>query len=119
MKSFIITLILSFMCFAGLQAQTQNNNKDQFSVKIKGMGCPYCASAVENEMTKLKGVSNFLIDIQKGTMTFSYPAEKDLSLEEVKEKIKAAGYTPAKAKVVRAKEEEISTKSRQTASMGN
>lgn len=99
-KSIVLTLIIAL--FTAVNTQAQENKTDQFTVKINGMGCPYCASGIENEFRKLDDISDIKIDISTGTLTFAYPAEAKLSLEKVKSKVSEAGYTPVSAKVVRA-----------------
>lgn len=100
MKSIIITSIFVFFTVIGMNAQAPN--VDKFTVEINGMGCPYCASGIENEFKKLADISNIKIDIKTGTLTFNYPNSKSLQLEEVRNRVKKAGYTLASAKAERA-----------------
>lgn len=99
-KSIIITFI--FALFSVMNSNAQEKQADKFTVKINGMGCPYCASGIENEFSKLKDISDIKIDISTGVLTFAYPPEADLSLEKVTDLVKKAGYTPVSANVVRA-----------------
>ena len=99
-KSIIFTLIIALFSIGNIWAQDAKT--DKFTVEINGMGCPYCASGIENEFKKLKEITDIKIDISTGTLTFVYPPEMDLSLEKVKSKVSDAGYTPVNAKVERA-----------------
>lgn len=96
MKSIIITLFLALITTAG-HAQT-----DKFEVRVNGLGCPYCASGLEDSFKELDGISDIKIDIVEGILSFSYPADAKLSLEKVDKQVEKAGYTPKSSKVTRA-----------------
>lgn len=96
MKSIIITLFLTLITTVG-HAQT-----DKFEVEVNGLGCPYCASGLEDAFEDFDGISDIKIDIQEGMFTFSVPAEMKLSIEKVEKTIEKASYTAAKTKVERA-----------------
>lgn len=96
MKSIIITLFLALITTVG-HAQT-----DKFEVEVNGLGCPYCASGLEDAFKDFDGISDIKIDIQEGMFTFSVPAEIKLSIEKVEKTIEKASYTAAKTKVERA-----------------
>lgn len=96
MKSVIITLIVALFTTVG-QAQT-----DKFEVHVNGLGCPYCASGLEDAFKKFDGISDIKIDIQKGLLTFSMPAEANVSIEKVAATVEKASYTAVDTKVVRA-----------------
>ncbi|HET8837474.1 MAG TPA: heavy metal-associated domain-containing protein [Flavobacteriaceae bacterium] len=100
MKSILTTCILVLFSVANINAQEKTN--DQFTVEINGMGCPYCASGVEDQFSKLDHISDIKIDIKTGTLTFDFPTTENLALEDVKKRVKAAGYTLSFAKVERA-----------------
>jgi len=86
---------------ADITAQTANNNRDQFTVKVDGLGCPFCAYGLEKKFKELKGIKNVKIDMETGIFTFTYPSEKELSIERVEKQVDAAGYTPVSTKIVR------------------
>lgn len=99
-KSIVITFIIAL--FSVVNSNAQEASTDKFTVEINGMGCPYCASGIENEFRKLDDISDIKIDINTGTLSFLYPTEANLSLEKVEAKVTEAGYTPVTAKVERA-----------------
>ncbi|HET8809708.1 MAG TPA: cation transporter [Flavobacteriaceae bacterium] len=96
MKSLFVTVIIALFTTVG-QAQT-----DKFEVHVNGLGCPYCASGLEDAFKKFDGISDIKIDIQKGLLTFSMPAEANLSTEKVATTVEKASYTAVKTKVERA-----------------
>lgn len=99
MKSLVI---FTLVFFSAIAVYAQEKTMDKFTVEINGLGCPYCASGIENEFDKLDAISDIKIDIKTGTLTFDYPTNANLNLEKVKAKVENAGYTLSTAKVERA-----------------
>lgn len=104
-----ITLILVGLFTTGLIAQNKkksnkNNkgNKDEITVQVDGLGCPFCAYGLEKKMKELDGVKNFKIEMESGLTSFTYPTEKQISLEEVRHQVTKAGYTPMSLNIKRA-----------------
>ena len=60
-------------------------------MKIEGMGCVACAQASEKAVKKLNGVAEAHVNFATEKMTLQYD-ENHVSLEEIKEAIKKAGY---------------------------
>lgn len=100
----ITTLLFTLFLIAPttVDAQKKKGDKDEFTVMVDGLGCPFCAYGLEKKIKKLKGIKKVKIDMEKAMMTFNYPAEKALTLEDVKKQVDAAGYTAVSSKVVRA-----------------
>ncbi len=61
------------------------------TLKIEGMGCVACAQASEKAVKKLNGVAEAHVNFATEKMTLQYD-ENHVSLEEIKEAIKKAGY---------------------------
>lgn len=97
-KSIIVTLVIGIMTMFNVKAQ---NGMDQFSIQVDGLGCPFCAYGLEKKFKEFKGIKDVKIDIETGDFSFSYPAEKALSLTDVQKQVEKAGYTPITAKIER------------------
>ncbi len=105
-----LSLFIVLSVFIGIPMNAQNKkNKDKkdgivdkFTVQVDGLGCPFCAYGLEKKMQEMKGVKKFKIEMESGLTSFTYPAEKMLSLAEVKAQVDKAGYTPMDLKVERA-----------------
>lgn len=95
MKNIIVFFVLFFMAFT-VQAQT-----DQFTLRVEGLGCPFCAYGLEKKFKDVKGIKNVKIDIQTGKMTFNVPAANNLKLTEADARVSKAGYTAKGISVVR------------------
>ena len=62
------------------------------TLTVKGMKCGGCAKNVENYLKTLKGVSGVAVDLKASTVKVSY--EGNVSLDQMKQKIRDAGYRP-------------------------
>lgn len=79
------------------------SDTDRFTVRVDGMGCPYCAYGLEKKLKELpEAVSNIKVVMETGILTFAYPSSASLSLEQVSKQVDAAGYTAVRISVVRA-----------------
>ena len=111
-KVIITTLVVGMMTMFNANAQKA---MDKFMVQVDGLGCPFCAYGLEKKFKEFKGIKQVKIDIETGDFSFSYPAEKELTLEAVMQQVEKAGYTPITSKIERAngKIEESSSKNSQ------
>jgi len=60
------------------------------TVKIKGMSCQHCVMAVTKALKEIEGLTEVVVDLDKGQATFSETKPVDITM--VKDKIKKAGY---------------------------
>ncbi len=98
-NTIIVTLIIGIMTMFSANAQ---QNMDKFMVQVDGLGCPFCAYGLEKKFKEFKGIKSVKIDIETGDFSFSYPADKALSLADVEKQVENAGYTPITTKIERA-----------------
>lgn len=101
MKNNIIILIAVFLLGISFQATAQSESMDAFTVQVDGLGCPFCAYGLEKKFKELKGIKQVKIAMETGIMDFTYPAEKDLSIERVSQQVEKAGYTPVSVYIKR------------------
>jgi len=103
MKNIIVLTIGFFIAVLGfsnpLQAQT---DKDEITVQVDGLGCPFCAYGLEKKFKEFKGIKNVAIEMETGVMTFDFPAKDSLAIEQIEEKVVDAGYTPVSVEIMRA-----------------
>ncbi|MGB3586908.1 MAG: heavy-metal-associated domain-containing protein [Tunicatimonas sp.] len=99
MKNLII-FILAIFAFAPL-ANAQSNQRDNYTVRVDGLGCPFCAYGLEKKFKDFKGIKDVKIAMETGVFTFSYPADKPLSIERVEKQVELAGYTPVSTEITR------------------
>lgn len=68
-------------------------SNEKTTIKIKGMTCSACSRAVERSLGKMDGVSEVSVNLATEKAAIKYDPEK-VSLEEIKDRIKKAGYEP-------------------------
>ncbi len=99
MKTFISAFFLAFSLAFSLSASAQT---DAFTLRVEGLGCPFCAYGLEKKFKDVKGIDKLKIDIQTGKMTFQVPTTTALTLEQADERVTKAGYTAKGVAVTRA-----------------
>ncbi|MEI7639368.1 MAG: copper ion binding protein [Syntrophus sp. (in: bacteria)] len=63
------------------------------TIKIKGMSCQHCVMAVTKALTKLEGLKNVQVSLEKGEATFE--EEKPVAANLIREAVEKAGYDVA------------------------
>ncbi|NPV04332.1 MAG: heavy-metal-associated domain-containing protein [Syntrophaceae bacterium] len=63
------------------------------TIKIKGMTCSHCATAVTKALSGIEGVRNVNVDLARGEATFEETQPVDRAV--IAERIRKAGYDVA------------------------
>ena len=64
------------------------------TVTVKGMSCNHCVMSVTKALTKLDGIQNVHVDLQKGEVRFDNT--KAVALDKIEKAITDAGYQVVK-----------------------
>ena len=99
MKTLLSAFFLAFSLAFSLSANAQT---DAFTLRVEGLGCPFCAYGLEKKFKDVKGIDDLKIDIQTGKMTFRVPSATALTLEQADARVTKAGYTAKGIAVTRA-----------------
>ena len=83
MKYIIIALVGAFSLFSTTTTEAQKAERDQYTIQVDGLGCPFCAFGLEKKFKEFKGIKGVKIDMETGVFNFTYPSDKPLSIEEV------------------------------------
>lgn len=103
LASSLASIVVAFFLIATTSTTaTAQSTKDQFEVKVDGLGCPFCAYGLEKKFKEFKGIKDVKIEMETGMMTFNYPTDKMLTMERVEKQVDEAGYTAVHVKVTRA-----------------
>ena len=62
------------------------------TLKVQGMSCGHCKTAVEEELNKLSGVEYSNADPQRGTVEVRYDESRTMN-EDLEGAVEEAGYT--------------------------
>ncbi|HEX6982475.1 MAG TPA: heavy-metal-associated domain-containing protein [Balneolaceae bacterium] len=68
------------------------NNIDQTTLKISGMSCSGCANTVEQAISKLEGVQDVSVNLEKNSASVKYQSDK-LTANDFKKAVESSGYT--------------------------
>ncbi|MBU4185495.1 MAG: cation transporter [Proteobacteria bacterium] len=60
------------------------------TIKIKGMSCGHCVTAVTKVLKEVGAIKNVSVDLKKGEATFDEAGPVDM--DTIRENIKKAGY---------------------------
>ena len=60
------------------------------TIKIQGMSCQHCVTAVTKALGKLSGVENLKIDLAKGEATFENT--RNITPAAIRQAVEDAGY---------------------------
>lgn len=99
MKKIISFVLISLFGLTTLLAQKQ---LEQYQIQVDGLGCPFCAYGLEKKFKEFKGIKNVSIKIETGDFSFQYSSKNPLSMAQVVNQVKKAGYTPKEATIIRA-----------------
>lgn len=61
------------------------------ALNVEGMSCKHCEEAIKNELTKLNGVYEVIVDINAKRVAVEYDGER-LTIDILKGVIEDAGY---------------------------
>ena len=65
-------------------------------ITILGMSCPFCAYGAEQKLKKLDGVEGLEVVLETGIATLTMEEGADVSNEELKKRVKEAGFEAAR-----------------------
>ncbi|MCH7723455.1 MAG: heavy-metal-associated domain-containing protein [Bacteroidetes bacterium] len=90
MKHALKMLIILF----SIGISTSLAQSDEVKVRVDGLSCPFCAYGLEKKLNDLDGVESINIDLEEGLVTMQVIDGEKISEEDIKTKIKEAGFTP-------------------------
>jgi len=85
-KSLITTLLVIAMAQTALAATTE------YSIRVDGLACPYCAYGIEKKFNELEGVKFMDMNLEKGIVTVE-AYEVKLNDAQLKQLFQDAGFT--------------------------
>lgn len=71
----------------------------QVEIKVSGLECASCAESLPKTLERMRGVESATMDPKAGLVSVKLKAGNKLPLEDLRDKLKQAGYTPGDAKI--------------------
>jgi len=93
MKWIVLVLISVFW----LSMPAWPADQEVVDVRVIGLACPFCAYSVEKSLGKLSGVDNVTVDLAANQVRVVMQAEHTADLQQIKQAIVNAGFTPGEA----------------------
>lgn len=72
----------------------------RIEVSMKDMNCLSCSDSMAKAFEKMRGVKKVDVNMEKGTVVLELAEQNRVQIEQVWDKIKQIGFTPAESKVV-------------------
>jgi len=66
--------------------------KDNVSVHIDGLACPFCAFGIEKHLKKVDGVKKVLVNLGEGTANLTLNPGAEVTGEQIRQAVKKAGF---------------------------
>ncbi len=88
MRNIFLSIIATL--FFSVSAIAQHK---QYEMKVEGLSCPICSYGLEKKLKQIDGIGNINIELTTGIVTFTMKEGKIITEEQVKKKVKDAGYT--------------------------
>jgi len=90
MKKSVLLLLVLFWFSPVVAVQGQQN----LEIDISGMECKFCAHNVKKNISKLDGVKQVTVELNKGVAFISMAPGMQANVEQIKKQITKAGFTP-------------------------
>ena len=100
MKRIVLVLIAVFF----LSIAAWPADQEVVDVSLTGLACPFCAYSVEKSLSKLSGVDSVTVDLAANHVRVVMQAEHSADLQQIKQAIVNAGFTPGEARTSTAQE---------------
>ncbi|MEM6763843.1 MAG: hypothetical protein AAF655_02920 [Bacteroidota bacterium] len=98
-KIFILSFII-FACFFLTQAQS-TADRDAVEMKVDGLGCPFCSVGLVQKVKKLGDLKDIDTEYETGMFMFTISDTHAISIEDLQNSVKKAGYTLVYASIER------------------
>ena len=87
-KSIFLAAIILFCSTTLFAAGTQ------YSLRVDGLSCPFCAYGIEKKLIHTEGVESVTVDLEKGLVIVNVQEGVVLTEAQLKQLVEDAGFTP-------------------------
>ncbi len=92
MKKIIVMSILSMVTMLA-SVQVSFAAGSNYSIRVDGLACPFCAYGIEKKFKKMDGISNIKIDLDKGLVSVDAKESVELKDDQMKKLFNDSGFT--------------------------
>ncbi|MEM7513713.1 MAG: hypothetical protein AAF388_22495 [Bacteroidota bacterium] len=102
-------LIFSFIIFAFsyVSKAQSSSDRDAVEMKVDGLGCPFCSIGLVQKVKKLGDLKDIDTEYETGMFMFTIADKHEVTIEDLQNTVKKAGYTLVYANIARGSGEKI------------
>ncbi len=99
-KSIIILLTVFTIGITSTSAQETKKLTGTIKMEVNGLSCPFCAYGLEKNLKEIPAIEKITIDVEEAFVTLVIKKGKSVLEEDLKKKVKDAGFTAGEIKQV-------------------
>lgn len=99
-KSIIILLVAFTLGISATSAQKNKEFTGTVKMEVKGLSCPFCAYGLEKNLKKISNIEKITINVEEAFVTLIIKEGQSVLEEDLKKKVKDAGFTAGEIKVI-------------------
>lgn len=92
MKNIILMSVFTVITMFG-SIQTSFAAGTNYSIRVDGLACPFCAYGIEKKFKKMEGISNIKVDLDKGLVTVDAKEGVELKEDKMIKLFNDSGFT--------------------------
>ena len=90
-------IAIVFVALMWLPAAGWAADQEVVEIGVSGLACPFCAYGLEKNLSKLPDVESAEVDLAANSARVVIKADHTADLEQIKQAIVKAGFTPGEA----------------------
>ncbi len=78
---------------AGILLSIAQADEAVYTIRVDGLGCPFCAYGIEKQLSAINDVDSVVVDISKGLVNVTMQQDILLDKEQAQQAVTNAGFT--------------------------
>lgn len=99
-KSIIILVAAFTLGISATPAQKSKELTGTVNMEVRGLSCPFCAYGLEKNLKKISNIEKITINVKEAFVTLIIKEGLSVLEEDLKKKVKDAGFTAGEIKVI-------------------
>lgn len=100
MKTILILLVAFTLVISPTSAQESKKLSGTVKMEIKGLSCPFCAYGLEKNLKEISKIEKIVINVEDAFVTLLIKDGESVLEEDIKKKVKDAGFTAGEIKEI-------------------
>jgi len=99
MSKKVVISIFSAMLFISSMQSSFAAAGTNYTIRVDGLACPFCAYGIEKKFKKMDGISNIQVDLDKGLVSVDAKEGLELKEDKLKKLFHDSGFTYRSMKI--------------------